>query len=175
MPMNITEHLKERHLNLKLHRPVLDEELNIATFFCWNLSGQLVGYQQYNPSGDKKIFNNKLEGRYYTYRKIPTVTIWGVESLYLSDGPIYLTEGIFDACRMTNVGYSGLATLANNPPKDYKNWLQLLHRPIIAVCDNDTAGIKLAKFGDHVEIVPGNKDLGESNDDYVSYLIQKYS
>jgi len=52
--MNIKTHLKHRHLDLELHRPILDEELNIATFLLYNLSGQLVGYQQYNPLGDKK-------------------------------------------------------------------------------------------------------------------------
>jgi hypothetical protein len=174
--MNLKQHLIERHLNLELHRPILDKELNIATFLLYNLSGQLVGYQQYNPSGDKKIFNSKLEGKYYTYRNKnqPTVAIWGLESYYVSTGPIFLTEGIFDACRMTNVGQSAFATLANNPPKDYRNWLMMLNRPIVVVCDNDAAGRKLAKFGDYVEVVPEGKDLGESSDDYVQYLLTKY-
>ncbi len=175
--MNLKDHLKQRHLNLELHQPVLDEELNIATLYCWNLSGQPVGYQQYNPLGDKKIFNSKLEGKYYTYRNKnqPTVVVWGVESLYQSNGVVYLTEGIFDACRITNLGQSALAAMANNPPKDYKNWLQLLNRPIVAVCDNDDAGRKLAKFGDYVEIVPEGKDLGDAPDDYVCYLMNKYA
>lgn len=175
--MNLKEHLRERHLNLELHRPFLDEELNIATFYCWNLSGQLVGYQQYNFQGDKKIFNDKLSGKYYTYRNknYQTIVVWGVESLYLNSKVIYLTEGIFDACRMTNLGQSALATLANNPPKDYRNWLRMLNRPVVAVCDNDDAGRKLAKFGDYVEVVPDGKDLGESSDDYVQYLVSKYA
>jgi hypothetical protein len=59
--MNIKTHLKQRHLDLELHRPILDEELNIATFLLYNLSGQLVGYQQYNSLGDKKVFNSKLD------------------------------------------------------------------------------------------------------------------
>jgi hypothetical protein len=170
-------HLHQRHLNLELHRPFLDEELNIATFYCWNLSGQLVGYQQYNPSGSKKIFNDKLSGKYYTYRNKnhQTVSVWGTESLYQSDGVVYLTEGIFDAARMTNLGQSALAAMANNPPRDYKNWLQLLNRPVVAVCDNDAAGRKLAKFGDYVEVVPEGKDLGESSDAYVQYLLNKYA
>lgn len=173
--MNIRTHLQQRHLNLELHRPILDEELNIATFFCWNLSGQLVGYQQYNPNGNKKIFNNKLEGKYYTYRKLPTVSVWGLESLHISSGPVFLIEGIFDAARLTNLGYSALATMSNNPPKDYKNWLHLLRRPIVAVCDNDAAGRKLAKFGDFVEIVPEGKDLGDAPESYVRFLVNKYA
>jgi hypothetical protein len=173
--MNIEEHLVQRHINLELHQPILDFNLNVATFYCWNLSGQLVGYQQYNPNGNKQIFNNKLEGKYYTYRKLPTISIWGVESLCQSNGVVYLTEGIFDAARMTSLGQSALASLSNNPPKDYKNWFQLLNRPIVSVCDNDVAGIELAKFGDYVEVVPDGKDLGDSPDDYVQYLLRKYA
>lgn len=44
----------------------------------------------------------------------------------------------------------------------------------VAVCDNDDAGRKLAKFGDYVEVVPEGKDLGESPDNYVQYLVNKY-
>lgn len=172
--MDLLAHLKSRHLDLELHRPVLDYEYNTVTLYCWNLSGQLVGYQQYNPLGDKKVFNNKLEGKYYTYRKLPTVTMWGVESLCLSDGAVYLTEGVFDAARLTSLGKSALAALSNNPPKDYKNWLKMLNRPVVAVCDNDDAGKKLAKFGDYVEMVPEGKDLGEASDAYVRHLMSKY-
>lgn len=175
--MNIETHLRERHINLELHRPILDYQLNIATFYCWNLSGKPVGYQQYNPLGDKYIFNSKLEGKYYTYRdkNNPTITVWGVESLYQSNGVIFLAEGIFDAARLTEQNQSALATMCNNPPLDYKNWFSILSRPIVAICDNDAAGLELAKFGDYVEIVPESKDLGESSIEYVNFLIEKYN
>lgn len=174
---DLPKHLKDRYLNLELHRPFLDLDLCIATFYCWNPSGQLVGYQQYNPNGNKQIFNSKLEGKYYTYRNknVPTVVVWGVESLYLTNGAIYLTEGIFDAARMTYRGQSALASMTSTPPKDYRNWLEMLRRPIVAVCDNDRAGKELAVFGDYVETVPEGKDLGESPESYVTHLIQKYA
>jgi hypothetical protein len=175
MIFNIKQHLKERHLNLELHRPILDLELNIATFLFYNLSEQLVGYQQYNPNGNKKIFNSKLDGYYYTYRKQPTIAIWGLESYYISDGPIFITEGIFDAARLTINNQTAFGVCSNNPPKDYKNWFGCLSRPAIAICDNDSAGRELAKFGDYYEIVPDEKDLGESSESYVRYLIDKYN
>lgn len=174
--MNLKEHLEQRYVNLELHRPVLDEELGIATYYCWNLSGQLVGYQQYNPNGDKYKYNCKLEGKYYTYRKLPTVCVWGVESLYQSNGVVHLTEGVHDAARMTYLGQSALATLTNTPPKDYRNWLKLLNRPVVVVCDNDAAGLELAAYGDYVEVVPvKGQDLGDAPDDYVRYLVDKYT
>ena len=175
MNKELIDHLKSRHLNLELHRPILDEELSIATFLFYNLSEQLVGYQQYNPNGDKKIFNSKLDGRYYTYRKQPTISIWGLESYYISDGPIFITEGIFDAARITERNQTAFAVCSNDPPKDYKNWFDTLPRKVIAICDNDPAGEELAKFGDYYEIVPDNKDVGDSSEEYVRYLIEKYT
>lgn len=172
----ITEHLKERHLNIKLHRPIIDEQLNIATFLCFNFSGQIVGYQQYNPSGNKKIFNSKSNGRYYTYRNklLSTICVWGLESYYQSAGPIFITEGIFDAARLTELGQTAFALLSNDAPKDYNNWLHSLNRPIIAICDNDSAGQKLIKFGDRYEIVTRFKDLGSASDDYIKHIIKKF-
>lgn len=43
-------HLLMRRCNVSLHQPVLDSKEQVATFYLWNLSGQLVGYQQYRPS-----------------------------------------------------------------------------------------------------------------------------
>jgi hypothetical protein len=164
MNQSILSHLKSRHLNIELHRPIVDEENGIATLLLYNLSGQIVGYQQYNPKGDKKTDNSKATGKYYTYKskQLNTVVLWGVESLYQSNGVIYLTEGIYDAARLTNRGHL--------------NYLKLLNRPIVVVCDNDNAGKKLAKYGDYVEVVPSEyKDLGESPESYVSQLIEKYA
>jgi hypothetical protein len=65
----VLEHLKDRHLNVELHRPFVDEVERVATFLLWNLSGQCVGYQQYRPEGEKKPRNNPKQGKYYTFRK----------------------------------------------------------------------------------------------------------
>lgn len=48
------EHLKQRSLNPNLYSGVwLGEEENTVTFGMWNLSGQLVGFQQYRPLAGK--------------------------------------------------------------------------------------------------------------------------
>lgn len=174
--MNIKDHLIERHIDLDLHKPILDDKNCSATFLCWNFSGQLTGYQSYKPNGDKKIFNDPILGRYYTYRNknYPTITIWGIESYYISDGPIFITEGIFDAARLTERKQTAFSTLCNAPPKDYKNWFKMLGRPVIAICDNDNAGLELANYANHFEVVPEG-DLGDAPDDYVSFLIERYA
>lgn len=171
--MNLVEHLKSRHLDLELHRPVLDHENSVVTFYLYNLSGNLVGFQQYRPLGTKTRQNNTREGRYFTYRKQPTITVFGVESLDLSPHVVFLTEGVFDAARLTQLGYSALATLSNDPNLDLRNFLYMLNRTTVAVCDNDPAGRRLAKFGQHA-VFTEEKDLGDSSPEFVQSLLTRF-
>lgn len=170
---SIVQHLKRRHLDIDLHRPIIDEEGRIATFYLWNLSGGLVGYQQYRPEGEKKPQNNPQQGKYFTHRKLPTIAVWGVETLHLTPHVVFITEGIFDAARITERGYSAIAVLSNNPTSDFRNWLICLNRRSVAVCDNDTAGRRLAKFGD-VAVFTEDHDLGDSDDRYVTELLTDF-
>jgi len=169
----IVEHLKGRHIDLNLHRPMIDEDERVATFYLYNQSGCIIGYQQYRPDADKMKNNHPKEARYFTYRKQPTLAVWGLESLHLTPHVVFLTEGIFDAARLTERGYSALAALTNNPTKDLRNWLSMLNRKVVAVCDNDAAGRRLAKFGD-VAVFTEDKDLGEADDEFVTELLKKY-
>lgn len=167
-------HLLSRHVNLDLHRPVVDEVEGVATFFLYNLSGQLVGFQTYRPGASKDKRNDPRTGRYYTYRSKATLTVFGVESLHLTPNLVFLTEGVFDATRLTSRGFSALAVLSNNPTADLANFLSCLNRKVVAVCDNDAAGKKLAKFGD-VAVFTNEKDLGDSSDAEVDELLAKFS
>ena len=171
--MTLTEHLRSRHLDLELHRPVVDDVADLATFYLYNLSGQLVGYQQYRRSGEKKPQNNPKEGKYFTYRKMPTLAVWGVESLHLNTKVVFVTEGVFDAARLTERGFPALAVLSNNPTADLANWLACLNRRVVVVADNDVAGRKLAKFGHCCEFTT-DKDLGDSSEEYVDNLLATY-
>jgi DNA primase len=170
----LMQHLEERHLDVALHQPVLDLENDVATFYLWNLSGALVGFQQYRRTGDKKTNNNPRDGKYFTYSKQPTLAVWGVESLHLTPNVVFVTEGVFDAARLTKLGYSALAVLCNNPTHDLKNWLNCLNRKVVVVADNDHAGRRLAKFG-HVTVFTEEKDLGESSDEFVQNLVAKFA
>lgn len=171
--MNLVEHLKSRHLDLELHRPVLDLENNVATFYLYNLSGQLVGFQQYRPLASKAPNNHPRESRYFTYRKQPTLALFGVESLHLTPDVVFLTEGVFDACRLTELGVSALAVLSNDPTPQLHEFLKCLNRRVVVVADNDAAGRKLAKFG-HDVVFCEEKDLGDSSEEFVRELVYKY-
>jgi hypothetical protein len=172
--MTVLQNLKERHLNLSLHRPIISEKENTATFILYTLTGSLVGYHQYRPNAPKTKNNCPKNSRYYTYKKQATHAVFGLESLSISNGVLYLTEGIFDCARLTYNNKSAIAALCNSPTKDFKNFLMCLSRPVVAVCDSDHAGSKLSKFADYVEVAPKGNDLGSSPDSYVHYLLNKY-
>lgn len=166
--MTVEENLRSRHLNFELHRPMIDEVEGTATFFLWNFSGQIIGYQQYRPFQLNKKVNDPRLSRYFTYSKQPTIIVWGLESFYLRNDVLFVTEGIFDAARLTELGFPAVAVLSCDAKKDTKNWLKMLNRRVIAVCDNDEngSGKKLAKFGDEAYFL-NKKDLGDSTDEEV--------
>ena len=173
--MNLTEHLRSRHLDLELHRPMLDEVEGVATFYLWNLSGQLVGYQQYRPAANKKKDNHPRESRYFSWRKDKVVGVWGLESWSFSN-TLFVTEGVFDAARLTARGYSAVATLSNDVDPPLARWLWTVRRSrhVVAVCDNDNAGRKLAKCGHTSHVMEDGKDMGEASDEYVTNFLKDY-
>ena len=173
----LVEHLLGRHMDLELHRPMLDEETGVATFWLYTLTGQVAGYHQYRPTGSKgKAENLKDVSKYYTWysKSLPVQPrVWGLES-YHRKTPLFLCEGMFDAARLTQRGVAALATLSNDPGKQFMYWLRTTNRYVVAVCDNDVAGRKLAKYGNEAVLCEDGKDLGDASDEYVFSLLSRY-
>ena len=130
----------------------------------------MVGFQQYRPDASKVAQNHPREGRYFTYLKSKALAVWGLESFHLTPNVLFVTEGIFDAARLTHRGVSAIAVLTNNPTRDLCNRFACTGRLIVTVCDNDEAGRKLARFGDRA-FYTAEKDLGESSDAFVDDLL----
>jgi hypothetical protein len=174
--VTVLENLKSRHVDLNVHTAWVDEEEGVATFPLWNLSGQMVGYQQYRPAGDKKSFNHPKDGRYFTWRKDKVVGVWGLESWSFSN-VLFVTEGVFDAARLTAHGVSAIATLSNDVDPSLKRWLWTIRksRLVVAVCDNDAAGRKLASCGNRYHVMDEGKDMGDASDEYVRNFLKSYS
>lgn len=189
----IRSHLISRGLDPDRIGLVVDEKTNTATFFLYNLSGKLVGYQQYNPAGEKGFShrNSKADRslmKYYTYvsgntkDRTKEIAVWGLDT-YQSDHPyLFLVEGIFDAVSLHNVGVPAIALLANDPDQKTLTWLRTLPQKRIVICDNDQseskekknlAGNKLAKAGHVAYTVPQPyKDLNEMPQEEVSKFIE---
>lgn len=175
--MDLKQHLIDRRCNIDLHRPVLDEAENLATFLCWNLAGQMTGYQQYRPFAPKQASNDPRQGRYFTYKTSnPTHCVWGMESFPLRSDILFITEGIFDACRFTERGIPAIAVFGNatNRKEGFQSWLMSLGRFVVSVCDNDKAGLELMALG-HTAAFTKDKDLGDSSDEFVTHLIDLFA
>ena len=172
--MNIKEHLEKRDFDLSKHRVFLDYNSCVAVFPLWNLSKQWVGFHQYRPNGDKKVPNDRHIGKYYTYRRPDSIVFWGMESWNFSD-VLFITEGIFDACRLTKRGYSALSVLSNDINPQTKNWLWTIQseRPVISICDNDKAGKILGNYG-HDSYIMQSKDLGDAPEEEVDYILNRF-
>ena len=163
---DIEAHLRERGVDPSKTKVIMDMENGIATFMLYNLSGQAVGYQRYNPRGDKKDHSNSLAAKYYTYitkesPKIAKLAVWGTENIDPRNPYLFVTEGIFDANKLKNAGYPAIAVLTNNP-EHLRPWFKILNKKIVAIVDKDSAGSKLKKYADQwFEVPDGFKDLGE--------------
>lgn len=158
--MDVLTHLLDRGLNPAHYRSVfVDEMSGVATFLLWNLSTKLVGYQQYRPDGDKEKCNDRDLGKYYTYQK-DSIAVWGLETLEYRRDILFITEGIFDAVKFHALGLPCVAVLQNNP-KPTRSWLFAIPRIIIAACDGDAAGLKLARSAQFAIHAPAGLDFGK--------------
>lgn len=169
------------HLNVELYPSLtVSEEENSVTFMLWNLSGEMVGYQQYRPERPKvDLTLDPRELRYFTYLKaeegLKVLTGFGVELLDTSKTHLFVVEGVFDACRLHNLGLNALALFACDP-KHTKSWLSSLGYTVVPVCEGDEAGQKLSKLRSSEEVVylPEGKDLGDLTDSEVLEHFEKY-
>ncbi len=181
--MNIRKHLADRCLDPLKYRAVLDEDRDIATFMLWDLSGRLVGYQQYNPAGTKSIRNDENHRdqlKYFTYvgdEGVPgdgkkKLAAWGFESFTLNERIMFVAEGIFDAVKIHNAGYPALAVITNDP-KHLRAMFKALGRTVIAICDDDDAGRRLASCAHLSFKVPTPyHDLGDMDQESVNSWLE---
>lgn len=162
-------HLKSRGLNPEFY-PGIIVTPKFTTFPLYNLVGQWVGYQQYNPTGSKQERCNPKLGKYFTYISKGALTAWGLELLNPRNRNLYILEGIFSACRFHNYGFNALAVLSNNP-KHLHEWLHSLGYNIISICDGDSAGHKLGKYGHESIHLPTGKYIDEMSEQELQHFI----
>lgn len=177
---DIENHLKTRGVDLNKTRVVMDKDSNFCTFFIYNLSGKLIGFQRYNPNGDKKLRKNEVDNlyqKYYTYVTKedgrPPLTAYGLETYKINSKILFITEGIFDCIKIHNCKYPAIALLRNAPGKKTMSWLKSLPQTKIVIADADDAGNSLAEAGDFVFTTPKPyKDLGEMPQNEVNVFIK---
>lgn len=158
--LSMYNHLLSRGMAPESYNGIMIFE-DVVIFTLWNLSGQMVGYQQYRPGASKERKNDPREGRYYTSlhgdKNEKPIGVWGLESLSLDPHVLVIVEGIFDACQIHRLGVPCVALL-NSSYKHYKNWLTCLGRKIYKI--EDSNGSKLGPYT-NIELPEGKDDVGE--------------
>lgn len=140
----IIDELQRRHVGkVKCY---IDEVNGTATFYLHGiLSKKILGYQIYNPKSSHKKTNINGESRYYTYqpsyKETGEYALFGLEYIEGRD-TLFLTEGIFEACRLINLGYDALAIIGSDLPPNVITQLYTLNDNIVWCGDNDAAGHK---------------------------------
>ena len=178
---DIISHLKERGIDPKLTRVLIDEKTSDSYFFLYNLTGQMVGYQKYNPlmakTGQGRLEDPRL-ARYFIwagdegYGK--KIAVWGLETLNWTDEFLFITEGIFDCVKIHQAGEPAIAVMCNDPSDSLKSWIKTLPQKRIVIYDNDIPGKKLKKIGDYNFTVPDPyKDLGEMSQEEATRFIKE--
>jgi hypothetical protein len=166
-------HLRTRHLQIERYNGVLVFD-DVVIFLLWNLSGQLCGYQQYRPDANKEKRNDPREGRYYMSlhgdKNEKPIAVWGLETFHYRSDILFITEGIFDACRLHNCGFSAIALLSSSH-KNFRNWFYSLNRKIIKV--EDDHGSSLGPY-EALQIPSYRVDLGDCTDDEILDITKEY-
>ncbi len=170
--MKLVKHLEERGMNPKLYNLQKSYSASVITFYLWNLSGQLVGYQQYRPNKTEKKNNSPKMSRYFTYLKRDMDGVFGLELLDFNQKTIYIVEGVFKAAVLHRLGFNALAVLTNHP-KRLKPWFRILRAQgwnLVAIGDNDPAGQKLVNTLKSGFLSP--VDLDEMKDEDILSLLR---
>lgn len=167
---NMITHLQSRGMDTSLYQFGFDDEERKATFYLYNLSGQIVGYQRYSPDLDKKKNNDPKDCRYYTYLPEGRDGVFGLELLNEEDRTLYIVEGLFKAAVLHRLGFNAVAVLTSTP-KRLKPWFRILKATwkLVAIGDADPAGEKLVRMVGNGFTSP--KDLDEMSDQEILDLL----
>lgn len=176
MRKSIFEHLNSRGCNPNKYHCFISDEA--ATFLLFNLSGQIVGFQQYRPNAPKDAKGNRKELRYWSYvgqeGETKRIAVFGLETLEIKNGFCFIVEGIFDAVKVHNAGYPCIATLSNDP-NHLTTLFKDLGRLFISISDNDKAGNRLKKFAKlNLDVPKKFKDIGDMPQPEANILIQSF-
>lgn len=178
MMKTLRDHLSERRLNPALYSGVsLDEENTVATFPLWNLSGRMVGFQQYRPLTPKSNQSKPNEQRYFTVAskvgKVSELLVFGTERLSHRNKVLFVAEGVFDVSPLHARNSNALGMLTNNPKHLYE-FVRSLGYHVVALCEGDRAGKAMANLGNEVVYLPEGKDPADMPDSWLDDLANFY-
>ncbi len=126
-------------------------------------TGKNVGHQRYFWRCPK-LRNNGESGRYITtiLPEYKYTAFYGWDNC-CGFGPLFITEGIWDAIRVSNCWVDCVAILCNSPSKQLRQYLRMIAngRPLVGLLDSD-GNSKFESFCDYVFYPVGDhKDFND--------------
>ena len=140
----IDQHLLDRGFDPKKYNSAYDEESGTVSVNLYSPDGRLIGVQEYRPhvleKGKKDESHSK---RYFT--EIPNendkpTAFWGAENIDPNKPYLFVTEGVFDAAPINQLGEPAIALLTPTPSGSKIQQLKFLNKKLIAILDNDETG-----------------------------------
>lgn len=157
MEPTLSKHLIERNFRISRYNGCTVTDVDM-TVLLWNLSGQLVGYQVYNPSLPKKA-KEPRDMKYFTNITKGQDGVFGLETVKWTFPYLFVCEGIFDAARLHAYGLPAIAVLGHHPTH-LTSWLKALPHTTVAAVQGDKAGLMLALVTDLAIYLPEGEDVG---------------
>ncbi|ODS23601.1 hypothetical protein AB835_08290 [Candidatus Endobugula sertula] len=173
-------HLSKRRLLPDLYGGItVDSENDIVTFPLWNLSGQMVGFQQYRRGAPKACHGKPSEQKYFTLLskaggRHSMLSCFGLDLLGSHSKVVFLGEGVLDISPLHLRKANALAVLMNDP-KPLKRWLRSWGYHLVALCEGDKAGRKLANVAHESVYLPEGQDPGDQPNSWFDNLVANYS
>lgn len=140
----VLQNLLDRGMDPERYHVIIDEDERIATWFLFDLTGRITGYQQYRPDSMQKKTNDPKDARYYTHIPRMVDAMFGLETIKIDSNPVIIVEGVFKATKLHKLGYAAIAVLTCDP-KRLRPFFKILRQSgrLFAIGDPDPAGQKL--------------------------------
>lgn len=140
---SLLECLADRNFDILLHpETVIDSPNRVITFPLYNLSGQMVGFQEYRPDQADKGQNSYLQRhlhRYYAHNRRCNTVCWGLQSLHWDVPYVFVQEGVFDTAPFHSLGVPAVAMLGFDNQEAYKA-LRTSGKKLYTLADADRSG-----------------------------------
>ena len=167
---DVRQHLLDRGFDADHYQYDYDVETGTIRIRLYSTDGKFIGYHEYRPhttnkGGDDKRSHTK---RYHTDvpdKNKAQTAFWGVENIDPNKSYLFITEGIFDAAPINQLGEPAISVLGANISGSKMQQLRFLGKKLIAILDNDKAGtsVQLRSKGDaitHGDLKPVIEMLG---------------
>jgi len=139
------QHLLSRGFDPDRYRYTYDEATGTIHINLYSADKRFIGYQEYRPHSQVKG-GQDLENhgkRYYTdvsNKNDANSVMWGIENINADKDYLFITEGVFDAAPINQLGEPAIAALSSSLAGAKIQQLRFFGKKIIAILDNDKAG-----------------------------------